>query len=163
MSADRHRRTALGSVPEILESRWSEGQSHLANAGVELLLALRAAVSVPIDTAALGASGKEEEDQATAAGWRILRDVINTAIERLKKLGKDPSQAVRMETLSAVQEALAKELERLEQGATGQDVAILVQTFRSVKAIIDRQVELLGASPRKKTRSPRRARKVKVE
>ncbi len=163
MSANRGRRTARASVTEILESRWSEGQSHLANAGVELLLALRAAVSVPIDAAAMRISDEGEAKDSDAAGWRILRDVINTAIERLRKLGKDPSLAVRRETLSAVQEALAKELERLEQGATGRDVAILAQTFRSVKAIIDRQVELLETAPRRKTRTPRRARKVKVE
>ena len=67
------------------------------------------------------------------------------------------------ETLATVQEALSKEIERLEEGALGADAAILAQTFRSVKAIIDRQVDLLDTRRPGKTRSSRRARKVKVE
>ncbi len=164
MSPGRKRKTEKAALSGIVEERWSEGQAHLANAGVELLLALRAAVSIPVDVAELRASGKKtQEESGVAAGWRILRDVIDAAIQRLRKLGDDPSQVIRRETLATVQEALSKEIERLEKGALGADAAILAQTFRSVKAIIDRQMELLDTRRPGKTPSIRRARKVKVE
>ena len=164
MSPRKKRETDRAALSEIVEARWSEGQAHLANAGVELLLALRAAVSVPVDVAELRASGKRtQEGSGVAPGWRILRDVIDAAVERLRKLGDDPAQGIRRETLATVQEALSKEIERLEEGALGADAAILAQTFRSVKAIIDRQVDLLDTRRPGKTRSSRRARKVKVE
>ena len=163
MSQRRKRGADKAAITKIVEVRWNEGQAHLANAGVELLLALRTAISVPVDVAELRASGGEPEEAAgTTTGWRILREVIDAAVERLRKMGDDPSRAVRLETLATVQEALSKEIERLEKGALGADAAILAQTFRSVKAIIDRQVELLGARRPGKT-SARRARKVKVE
>ena len=164
MSPGRKGRTDRAALSGIVEERWSEGQAHLANAGVELLLALRAAVSVPVDVAELRASGKKtEEGSGVAAGWRILRDVIDAAVQRLRKLGDDPSQVIRRETLATVQEALSKEIERLEKGALGADAAILAQTFRSVKAIIDRQMDLLETRRPGKPPSSRRARKVKVE
>lgn len=163
MSQRRKRGADKAAITEIVEVRWNEGQAHLANAGVELLLALRTAVSVPVDVAELRASGgKSKEASGGAAGWRIAREVIDAAVDRLRKMGNDPSRAVRLETLATVQEALSKEIERLEEGALGADAAILAQTFRSVKAIIDRQMELLDARRPGKT-STRRARKVKVE
>jgi hypothetical protein len=163
MTPKRKAKPRNAAIKEILDKRWEEGQTHLATAGVELLLALRVAVSVPIDVAELRAEGGAEERSGTAAGWRILRELIDAAAQRLQKFGDDPSRAVKRETLATVQEALAKEIDRLEEGALGEDTAILAQTFRSVKAIIDRQMELLGAERPARGRSPRRARKVKVE
>ena len=165
MSAKRgKKKSSSGVATTTVEARWTEGQAHLANAGVELLLALRAAVSIPIDLAeAAGTRRPGEEERPDAGGWRILREVIDTAVKRLRKLGDDPTRAVRLETLATIQEVLAKEIERLEEGAVGQDVAILAQTFRSVKDIIERQMELLDSRPGKKSTSSRRARKVKVE
>ncbi|MDP3938647.1 MAG: hypothetical protein Q8R92_10990 [Deltaproteobacteria bacterium] len=163
MSPKRKSKARGAAITEILEGRWDEGQAHLANAGVELLLALRVAVSVPIDVAELRSEGSEGTDSGGAAGWRLLRELIDSAASRLRKLGDDPSRAIKRETLATVQEALAKEIERLEAGALGKDAAILAQTFRSVKAIIDRQMELLGAQSPPKGRPSRGARKVKVE
>lgn len=164
MSPGRKRKTDRAALSGIVEERWSEGQAHLVSAGIELLLALRAAVSIPVDVAELRTSGKKtEEGSGGAAGWRILRDVIDAAVQRIRKLGDDPSQVIRRETLATVQEALSKEVERLEMGALGADAAILAQTFRSVKAIIDRQMELLDRQRPGKPPSSRRARKVKVE
>jgi len=163
MSPKREGKPRREAITEILESRWDEGQAHLAGAGVELLLALRVAVSVPIDVSELRSEGGEEDGKGEAAGWRLLRELIDAAVRRLRKLGDDPSRAIKRETLATVQDALAKEIGRLEEGALGKDAAILAQTFRSVKAIIDRQMELLGPERRPKGRQPRRARKVKVE
>ncbi|MFQ5457410.1 MAG: hypothetical protein ACE5FC_02995 [Myxococcota bacterium] len=164
MSPRKKKGVNKAAVSDIVEARWGEGQAHLANAGVELLLALRAAVSVPVDVAGLRATGKKgDEGTGAAAGWRILLEIIDAAVVRLRKLGDDPGRAVRLETLATVQEALSKEIERLEEGALGADTAILAQTFRSVKAIIDRQMDLLGTRRSGKAASSRRARKVKVE
>ena len=89
---------------------------------------------------------------------------IDGAIGRLRDLGGDPSNAVRRETLAAVQKALFQEIVHLEKGAAGPDVAILAQAFKSVKAIIDRQIELLEQKPpKRKAPSRGRARKVTVE
>ncbi len=172
MSARKRRPPVTESVTDIVEARWAEGQAHLASAGVEILLALRAAVSVPIDMAELRNRHEHEEEEeegpgvpraSGAGGWRLLCEVIDGAVARLRALGSDPSRAVRRETLGAIQEALAKELEQMEHGAVGRDAAILAQAFRSVKAIIDRQMELLDERHAKGPRSPRRARKVTVE
>jgi hypothetical protein len=165
----RDREGVSASVAEIVEARWEEGQIHLAGAAVELLLALRAAVSVPIDMAELRSSRRKEDAAGTpalsgAAGWRILRDVIDGAIGRLRDLGGDSSKAARRETLAAVQKAIHLEIVHLEKGAAGPDVAILLQAFKSVKAIIERQIELLEEKPPKRKPAPRgRARKVTVE
>jgi hypothetical protein len=165
----RKRESVSTSVTEIVEARWEEGQAHLANASVELLLALRAAVSVPIDMAELRSLRSEEDGAGTpasagAAAWRMLRDVIDGAITRLRDLGGDPAIAVRRETLTAIQKALYQEIVHLEKGAAGPDVAILAQAFKSVKAIIDRQIDLLEEKPPKRKPAPRgRARKVTVE
>jgi len=165
----RKRESASTSVAEIVEARWEEGQGHLANASVELLLALRAAVSVPIDMAELRSLRGDEDAAGTpasagAAAWRMLRDVIDGAIARLRDLGGDPAIAVRRETLAAIQKALFQEIVHLEKGAAGPDVAILAQAFKSVKAIIDRQIELLEEKPPKRKPGHRgRARKVTVE
>jgi hypothetical protein len=163
------REHVTASVAEIVEARWEEGQAHLAGAAVELLLALRAAVSVPIDMAELRSRRKEEDAAGTparagAAGWRVLRDVIDGAVARLRDLRSDPALGVRRETLAAIQKALLQEIVHLEKGAAGRDVEILAQAFRSVKAIIDRQIELLEDQPPTRKRAPRsRARKVPVE
>jgi hypothetical protein len=165
----RKREGVSASVAEIVEARWEEGQTHLANASVELLLALRAAVSVPIDMAELRSRRSEDDAAGTpatagAAGWRMLRDVIDGAIGRLRALEGDPTIAVRRETLAAIQKALLQEIIHLEKGAAGPDVAILAQAFKSVKAIIDRQIDLLEEKPPKRRPAPRgRARKVTVE
>jgi hypothetical protein len=165
----RKREGVSESIAEIVEARWEEGQAHLAGAAVELLLALRAAVSVPIDVVEIRSARAGEDAAGTpaiagAAGWRILRDVIDGAIGRLRDLGGDPSVAVRRETLAAIQKALFQEIVHLEKGAAGPDVAILAQAFKSVKAIIDRQIELLERKPPKRKAPPRgRARKVTVE
>lgn len=168
MSA-RGRQGVSASVAEIVEARWEEGQMHLASAAVEMLLALRAAVSVPIDMAEMRFRRSDEDAAGTpasagAAGWRILRDVIDGAIGRLRSLGGDPAIAVRHETLAAIRKALDQEIVHLEKGAAGPDVAILAQAFKSVSAIIDRQIELLEEKPPKRKPAPRgRARKVTVE
>ncbi len=168
MSA-RGRQGVSASVAEIVEARWEEGQMHLASAAVEMLLALRAAVSVPIDMAEMRFRRSDEDAAGTpasagAAGWRILRDVIDGAIGRLRSLGGDPAIAVRRETLAAIRKALDQEIVHLEKGAAGPDVAILAQAFKSVSAIIDRQIELLEEKPPKRKPAPRgRARKVTVE
>jgi len=167
--AARERERVSASVAEIVEARWEEGQVHLANAAVELLLALRAAVGVPIDMAELHSRRGKEDAAGTpasagAAGWRILRDVIDGAVTRLRGLGSDPAPAVRRETLAAIQKALLQEIVHLEKGAAGRDVEILAQAFKSVKAIIDRQIELLEEQPPRRRPTPRRrARKVTVE
>jgi hypothetical protein len=171
MTARRRRPSVTESLSDIVEARWVEGQAHLVSAGVDLLLALRAAVSVPIDMAELRNQHEVQEEEegpgvpraSGAGGWRLLREVIDGAVARLRALGGDPSHAVRKETLGAIQEALAKELEQLERGAMGRDAAILAQAFRSVKAIIDRQMELLDQRPTKGRRPRARARKVTVE
>ncbi|OGP84807.1 MAG: hypothetical protein A2Y95_07665 [Deltaproteobacteria bacterium RBG_13_65_10] len=168
MSPRRQRPPVKESAADIVEARWAEGQAHLASAGVELLLALRAAVSVPIDMAEIRNRKEARDGSGTprasgAAGWRLLREAVDGAVARLRTLGSNPSRVVRRETLGAIQDALEKELAQIEQGAMGRDAAILAEAFRSVKAIIDRQMELLDDRPPKGPRSPRRARKVTVE
>ena len=171
--ASRKREPDRQSVSDVVDARWAEGQSHLAGAAVELLLALRAAVCVPIDLAELRDRAAEAgEDLPGApraiggAGWRILRDSIDAAIARLREVARDPANGIRRDTLASIQKALVQELAHLEKGAAGPDVAILAQAFKSVKAIIERQIDLLDAEAKRTSRRApmqRRARKVTVE